>query len=95
MPPKEEAPKKVVEEVNTWDRGATYTRITKDNESRRLTAMESSRHVVIRNTTDPHRKLRERISTYHNIRRMRTDYKNYVKMYGEPSFDVPSKIRGN
>ncbi len=94
MPPKEEAPKKV-EEVNTWDRLSVYNRINKDNESRRNRAMESSRHVVIQNTFDPHRKLRERLDTYNNLRRMRTDYKNYVKKFGKPDFEVPSKISEN
>lgn len=93
MPPKEEAPKKV-EEV-FWDHRGVYNRINKENENRRQVAMESSRHVVVRNTCDPHRKLRERMSTYHNLRRMRTDYKNYVKRFGTPDFEVPSKITEN
>lgn len=92
MPPKEEAPKKV-EEVNTWDRNGVYNRINRENETRRNRAMESSRHVVIQNTRDPHRKLRERVNTYRNLRHMRTDYKNYVKEFGKPAFDVPDLIQ--
>lgn len=91
MPPKE----KIVEEIVTWDRGATIDRINRANEERRRVAMESSRHVEVRGVQDPHRKLRERISTYQNLRRMRTDYKNYVKRFGTPDFEVPSKITGN
>ncbi len=94
MPPKEEVTKKI-EENNTWDRNSVYNRINKDNEYRRNRAMESSRHVVIQNTLDPHRKLRERLNTYSNIRHMRTDYKNYVKRFGKPDFEVSSKITEN
>ena len=86
MPPKEETPK-IVE--NTWDRKGVYNRINAQNELKRKIAMESSRHVVVRGTQDPHRKLRERLSTYHNVRHMKTDYKNYVKTFGKPAFEVP------
>lgn len=41
---------------------------------------------------DPSEKLKERLNTYRNIRRMRTDYKNYVKSYGTPSFYVPEEL---
>jgi hypothetical protein len=42
---------------------------------------------------DPAKKLKERLDTYHNVRKMRTDYKNYVRRYGEPSFDAPVEIK--
>jgi hypothetical protein len=42
---------------------------------------------------NPEDKLKERLNTYHNVRKMRTDYKNYVRWYGKPSFDVPEKIK--
>jgi ubiquitin len=41
---------------------------------------------------NPDEKLKERLATYHNVRKMRTDYKNYVRWYGVPSFDVPDEI---
>jgi hypothetical protein len=37
---------------------------------------------------NPEEKLKERLETYHNLRKMRTDYKNYVRWYGEPSSSV-------
>jgi hypothetical protein len=41
----------------------------------------------------PEEKLKERLSTYHNVRKMRTDYKNYIRKYGEPSsVSVPVEI---
>ncbi len=45
-----------------------------------------------RKSKDPAEKLKERLETYHNVRKMRTDYKNYVRWYGTPSFDVPKEI---
>jgi hypothetical protein len=43
---------------------------------------------------NPEEKLKERLATYHNVHKMRTDYKNYVRWYGEPpsSVSVPSEI---
>lgn len=41
---------------------------------------------------DPVEKLKERINTYRNLRKMKTDYKNYVHRYGSPSFYVPEEI---
>jgi hypothetical protein len=44
----------------------------------------------------PEEKLRERLATYHNVRKMRTDYKNYVRWYGEPPKDIIiSDFNGN
>ena len=42
---------------------------------------------------DPAKKLKDRLETYHNIYKMRTDYKNYVRRYGEPLFTVPDEIK--
>lgn len=42
---------------------------------------------------DPEEKLKERLATYHNVRKMRTDYKNYVRWYGTPSLTVPEEIK--
>lgn len=89
MPPKEEAPKKT-DDTPSWDKNSTFNRITSENEKRRQNAMETSRHVAVRYVQDPHRKLRERLNTYHNIRRMKTEYKNYVKKFGTPAFEVPN-----
>jgi hypothetical protein len=46
-----------------------------------------------KSTKDPAQKLKERLDTYHNVRKMRTDYKNYVKIYGTPEFGVPEEIK--
>jgi len=45
----------------------------------------------------PEEKLKERLATYHNVRKMRTDYKNYVRWYGEPSssVSVPAEVSMN
>lgn len=48
--------------------------------------------VPVRLPKDPTEKLKERMNTYHNLRKMQTDYKNYVKRYGNPSFYVPEEI---
>jgi hypothetical protein len=37
---------------------------------------------------DPAKKLKERLDTYNNLRKMKTDYKNYIRKYGEPPFSV-------
>jgi hypothetical protein len=42
---------------------------------------------------NPEEKLKERLNTYHNVLKMRTDYKNYVRWYGEPSFGVPEIVK--
>lgn len=41
---------------------------------------------------DPTEKLKERLNTYKNVRKMKTEYKNYVKKYGTPSFYVPEEL---
>ena len=48
--------------------------------------------VLKRPKKNPEDKLNERLSTYHNVRKMRTDYKNYIRTHGEPSFSVPNEI---
>lgn len=44
---------------------------------------------------DPTEKLKERLNTYKNVRKMKTEYKNYVKKYGPPSFYVPEELWRN
>ena len=41
-----------------------------------------------RSQKNPEEKLKERLATYHNVRKMRTDYKNYLRWYGEPPKDI-------
>lgn len=48
--------------------------------------------VPVRTQKDPTEKLKERMNTYKNLRKMQTDYKNYVKRHGNPSFYVPEEI---
>lgn len=45
-----------------------------------------------RPTKDPAEKLKERLNTYRNLKKMKTDYKNYVHRYGTPSFYVPEEL---
>lgn len=49
--------------------------------------------VPIRPKKDPAEKLKERLDTYHNLRKMKTEYKNYVHRYGTPPFYVPENIK--
>lgn len=64
-----------------------------DNYVTRQKIMESAKHIPIRRPPqDPTKKLKERLETYCNVRKMRTDYKNYVRKYGQPPFEVPSTI---
>lgn len=92
---KEEQPKKAVAEVEYWDNKGTYAKISADREIRTQEVLKTCKVVPVRPAQDPSRKLADRIATYHNLRKMRTDYKNYVKKYGQPEFSVPSEISGN
>lgn len=80
----------VVEFVFEKDR--MIKKFNEDNYVTRQKIMESSKHVHVRTPKDPVDKLKERIGTYHNLRKMKTDYKNFVKRYGNPSFYVPEEI---
>lgn len=75
-----------------FDRAQAIKKMFEENSVRRNKAMESSKHVVVRTPKDPTEKLKERLETYKNVRNMRTDYKNYVKRYGTPSFYVPEEL---
>lgn len=70
-------------------------RIIRKNEANYVTRqkiMEMSVKVPLKPPQDPSKKLKERLATYHNVQKMRTDYKNYVRKYGKPSFSVPLEI---
>lgn len=90
MPPKTETSAPVVEFVFEKDR--MIKKFNEDNYVTRQKIMESSKHVIVKTPKDPTEKLKERINTYHNLRKMQTDYKNYVKSHGNPSFYVPEEI---
>jgi hypothetical protein len=92
---KDEETPKVVEVVENWDRKGTYNRIMADRERKIQDALSKCTVVPMRTSQDPHVKLLERVSTYKNVRKMRTDYKNYIRKYGQPEFGVPSEISGN
>ena len=89
MPPKVEA-SSTPEFVFEKDR--MIKKFNEDNYVTRQKIMETSKHMTVKKPKDPTEKLKERIATYHNLRKMRTDYKNYVKRYGTPSFYVPEKL---
>lgn len=89
MPPKAAA--EAVTEI-FFDKSQAIKKMFEDNEVRRNQAMETSKLVVVRTPKDPTDKLKERLATYKNVRKMRTDYKNYVKRYGQPSFYVPEEL---
>lgn len=76
----------------TLDKYTRMEKIVLENEQRRNTVMETSRIVNVPDPKDPAFKLKERLATYKNVRKMKTDYKNYVKKFGEPSFYVPEDL---
>ena len=78
MPPKVEA-SSTPEFVFEKDR--MIKKFNEDNYVTRQKIMETSKHVTVKKPKDPTEKLK-----------MRTDYKNYVKRYGTPSFYVPEKL---
>ena len=90
-------PKVVAEEtpavVFVFEKDRMLKKFNEDNFVLRQKIMEEgSKHVPVRPTKNPEEKLKERLASYHNVRKMRTDYKNYVRWYGKPSFDVPVEI---
>lgn len=90
MPPKVEA---VVAEVFVFEKDRMLKKFNEDNYVTRQKIMEEkSLYVPPRPTKDPSDKLKERINTYTNLNKMRTDYKNYVKRHGNPSFYVPEEL---
>ena len=91
MPPK--ASNTAVEtDVIIFDKAQAIKKMFEENAIRRNKAMETSKLVVVRTPKDPTEKLKERLATYKNLRKMKTDYKNYVKRYGQPSFYVPEEL---
>lgn len=89
---KESAPEPAPE-VFVFEKDRMFKKFNETNYALRQKLMEEgSKHVPVRHPKDPAEKLKERLDTYHNVRKMRTDYKNYVRWYGKPSFDVPNEI---
>jgi hypothetical protein len=85
--------KKVEVITEFYDKRQTYENIEARRDTLKLDALSRSVKVEVRPKRDPIEKLFERLNTYHNIRRMRTEYKNYVRAFGVPaSLDVPSEI---
>ncbi len=92
-PPKvEAAAAEVTEPVFVFERDKAIKKFNEENYVTRQKIMENSIKIPVRLAKDPAEKLKERLNTYHNVRKMRTDYKNYVRWYGIPSFDVPKEI---
>ena len=95
MPPKvEKNSEDGVTQVFVFEKDRMLKKFNVDNFVLRQKIMEdSSKHVVpIKPAKNPSEKLQERLNTYRNVRKMRTDYKNYVRWYGKPSFNVPDEI---
>lgn len=95
MPPKVEASSSAKAESVEFvvlDKDRMIKKFNQDNYIARQKIMETSKHVPVRTQKDPTEKLKERMNTYKNLRKMQTDYKNYVKRYGNPSFYVPEEI---
>ncbi len=90
MPPKIEATAET--ETIIFDKAQAIKKMFEENAIRRNKAMETSKTVVVPKPKDPTEKLKERLGTYRNVRKMRTDYRNYVKKYGTPSFYVPEEL---
>ncbi len=88
MPPKAAAETETI----IFDKTQAIKKMFEENAIRRNKAMESSKMVVVPSPKDQTEKLKERLGTYRNVRKMRTDYKNYVKKYGTPSFYVPEEL---
>lgn len=95
MKKEEEKPKVAAIVEDFYDVNDRFKKLQARMEAARQAAMEKSVHVPPRKPRDPLKKLKRRIATYHNLRHMRTDYKNYVRLHGEPPFPVPSKISSN
>lgn len=85
---KKEEEKPATVEVEYFNKNEQYAKIQASMERQRNAAMERSVLVKVKPPQDPLEKLKRRIATYHNVRKMRTDYKNYTRKYGP----VPSEI---
>ena len=91
MPPKAE--ETVSEPIFIFEKDRMLKKFNEDNYVLRQKIMEEdSKHVPVKPSKNPEEKLKERLNTYHNVRKMRTDYKNYVRWHGTPSFDIPVEI---
>jgi hypothetical protein len=90
MPPKaeESAP------VFVFERDRALKKFNEEYYTTRQKIMESCVKIPVRPSKDPAEKLKERLNTYKNVRKMRTDYKNYVRWYGVPpsSISVPVEV---
>ena len=86
MPPKAAEP----EVVFVFEKDRAFKKFNEDNYV--LRSKIKPIDVPRRPQKNPEDKLKERLDTYHNVRKMKTDYKNYVRWYGKPSFEVPEKI---
>lgn len=93
MPPKEEAKVKEDALVFTFERDRILKKFNVENFAIRAKITDTLVKVPVKPPRDPAEKLKERLATYHNTKKMRTDYKNYVRWYGTPSFDVPDDIK--
>lgn len=90
MPPKATTTAEPEPTVFVFERDRMLKKFFEDNYVARQKVQPID--VPIRPPQDPTKKLKERLNTYCNVRKMRTDYKNYVRKYGQPPFEVPSTI---
>lgn len=91
MPPKAAGAEPVVEFIFEKDRMIRKFNVDNYVTRSKVEALDVPRRPV----KEPSEKLKERLNTYRNIRRMRTDYKNYVHKYGTPNFYVPEELWRN
>jgi hypothetical protein len=96
MPPKvAEEPKKVVVEYDGFDGRKKFEQLERQRDAYKQRVLEKCQVVAVRPCPSPVDVLRRRMETYKNVRRARTDYKNYTRRYGKPPFNVPSEIEAN
>lgn len=90
MPPKVDEPVSEPTTVFVFEKDRMFKKFNEENYVTRAKIQPID--VLHRKPKDPSEKLKERLNTYHNVHKMKTDYKNYVRWYGVPSFDVPNEI---
>jgi hypothetical protein len=96
MPPKvEEESKKVVVQYDGFDGRKKFEQVDKQRDMHKQSVLAKCQVVAVRPGPSPVDVLFRKMNTYKNLRKARTDYKNYMRRYGKPSFEVPSEIATN
>ena len=97
MPPKvaEDEPKKFVVEYDGFDGNKKFDQVDRQRDLYKQSVLAKCQVVPMRTVRSPVDVMRRRMATYKNVRKARTDYKNYIKRHGEPPFEVPCEIKVN